>query len=307
MIAQVLAQTVVTGDLEGAIRAWTGLLEWEVTERGPVDPGLAAYLDLEPAVYPESALIGSRGATRGFLRLIQGPEDDTTGSFHHPGLFNAELLCRDVDLLYERLTGSAGFRPLCQPTTYDLGSTGGACSRSFATRGPGGAGVFFTTYLSVPPPRKLPICEHLVGPMFNAACAVEDAAAMESFYEGILGMVRRLEGRIASPAINRILDLPDDWAFHMVVYKGEGEGLIEVDVHEHRLPRGFGSPPGRLKPGNCFLTLETPAMEEIFARAEAAGAVRAAPRSQSVLPYAGRRAGLLVGPAAELVEIVEAG
>jgi hypothetical protein len=116
-----------------------------------------------------------------------------------------------------------------------------------------------------------------------------------------------IRGASITPGLNRILNLPDDRAFQMVVYKGEGDGLIEVDVHEHELPRGFGSPASRLRPGNSFLTLETAALERVFERAELAGCVRAAPRPLSVLPYAGRRAGLLVGPAAELVEVLEAG
>jgi len=306
VISQVLAQTVVTADLERALAAWTETLGWEVAERRRSRGELAELWDIDEAAYPEAAIVVSPGTARGFIRLVQGPEDDTSGSFHHPGPFNAELLCRDVDELHERLAGSADFERLCEPTTYDLGSTGGACSRSFATRGPGGAGIFFTTYLSVPPPRQLPVCEHLVGPMFNAACAVRDGAAMELFWESILGANRRLEGRIASPAINRILDLPADWGFHMVVYKGEGDGLVEIDVHEHDLPEGFGSPTGRLKPGNSFLTLETRDLPSLMERAAAAGRVRAPARPLAAYPYDGRRAGLLVGPADELVEIVEA-
>ena len=306
MISTVLLETLVSSDLEDALAGWRDELGWEVTERSALSEDLATFWDIDSARYPEFAVLTSPGSDRGFVRLVQGPEDDDEGSFHHPGLFNAELLCRDVDELHARLAGSSRFQLVCDPTTYDLGSTGGACSRSFATRGPGRTGVFFTTYLSVPPPRELPVCEHLVGPMFNSACAVEDAAMMESFYEGIVGMERRLEGRIASPGINRILELPSDWAFHMVVYKGEGDGLIEIDLHERELPVGFGSPGGRLKPGNSFLTLATSDLDGLAERARQARVMRSEPRPFQFAPYRGRRALILEGPAAERVEVMEA-
>jgi len=305
MISQVLSETIVVRDLDSAVAAWSEELGWELGARAAVDPELAEFWVIDPARHPEFAVLLPRGGDRGYLRLVQGETDDLTRCFHAPGFFNAELLCRDVDALHARLSRSPRFEVLCEPTTYDLASTGGACSRSFATRGPGGAGIFFTTYLSVPPPRKLPVCEHLVGPMFNSACAVEEESAMVAFYEGVLGMERRLQGRIASPAINRILDLPADWGFMMVVYKGAGEGLIEVDLHEHQLPAGFGSPAGKLKPGNCFLTLETTDLDAVVARAREAEVLRSPPRKLEQAPYGGRRACVLVGAAGELAEIVE--
>jgi catechol 2,3-dioxygenase-like lactoylglutathione lyase family enzyme len=305
MITRVLLETIVTRDLDRAVAAWTQTLGWEVRHQSKVDAALAEFWHVEQSDFGRYAVLVSPGTEQGYLRLLEGPTDDDTGSFHHPGLFNAEFLCQDVDELHGRLQESTEFEPLCSPTTYDLASTGGACSRSFATRGPGGAGVFFTTYLSVPPPRELPVCEHLVGPMFNSAMAVEDGDAMTVFFETLLGMERRLEGRIASPAINRILDLPEEWGFHMVVYKGQGDGLIEVDVHEHELPRGFGSPEGKLKPGNSFLTVETSDIDEIARRGSELGRIRSMPTRLSQPPFGGRRVMLLRGPADEPVEVVE--
>jgi hypothetical protein len=305
MIADVFLETIVVKELRVATAVWTQQLGWEEMLSGRIDDELGGYLGIDRTVHSDFVVLRSPGSTRGFIRLIQGSRDDDSGTFFKPGLFNAELLCRDVDKLHQRLVRSPDFQILCDPTTYDLGSTGGACSRSFGTRGPGGAGVFFTTYLSVPPPRELPICEHLVGPMFNSACAVADAAAMEGFYETVLGMDRRLEGRIDSPAINRILGLPSDWAFHMVVYKGVADGLIEIDLHERELPHDPGSESSQLKPGNSFLSLTTSEFESVVERARAARVLRSELESLAFFPYDGRRAALLEGPSGENVELLE--
>lgn len=305
MISKVLMETLVVRDLEAAAAAWREELGWEVRSEGAVDEALAGLWGVSALDHPRFALFASPGSSRGFIRLVQGPEDDGSSSFERLGLFNAELLCADGEALLERLRGSRAFVPLSGLNTYDLGATGGAISRSFATRGPGGAGVFFTQYLKVPPPRTLPRCDHLVGPMFNSALAVENGPAMASFYEGVLGMGRRFEMRIAQPSVNRILGFPEDWAFHMVVYKGEGDGLVEVDLHDRSLP-GRAPPAGRLLPGNASLTLETRDLEGAMRRAREKGWVRAEGHRLGVAPYEGRRVARVEGPSGESIELVEA-
>lgn len=307
MIHRVLMQTVVSRDFEGSVAGFRDELGFEAGRSADVGPALAGLLATSAAFHPRYALLAPAGVDRGFLRLVEGPRDDESGSFHRPGLFNAELHSKDVDALHARLSTSRGFRILSEPQTYDLASAGGACSRSFATRGPGGAGVFFTTYISVPPPRQLPKVDQLAGAVFNCAVSTDSRPAVEAFYEGVLGMHRRMQGRMAQPSINRILGLPDDWGFLMFVYKGEGDGLIEVDVHEQPLPPAPHVPEGQLAPGNSVLTLESPDLDAVFARAAAGGVRRVEPRPVSDPPYDGRRAGLLFGPAGERIELVEVG
>lgn len=305
MISQVLMQTLVTRDLDSAMAAFMEALGWELRERAPLAAALAQLWGVPLESHRRFAIVAPPGAARGYLRLVEGPEDDGTGTFHKRGLFNAELLSKDVEALHAKLQDRADFRTVSSLNTYDLSSTGGATSRSFATRGPGGAGVFFTQYLKVPPPRTLPVCEHLAGPMFNAALATDVAEPVTAFYEGVLGMTRRLAGRLQQPSVNRIIGLPEDWGFLMWVYKGEGDGLIEVDVHDQPVPREPALGSGGLRPGNSFLTLETRDMDAIVARAQERGFSSSGPREVDAAPYAGRRAAGLTGPAGERVELVE--
>jgi catechol 2,3-dioxygenase-like lactoylglutathione lyase family enzyme len=251
-------------------------------------------------------VLSAPGVSRGFIRLVEGPEDDQTGTFHKRGMFNAELLTRDVETLFTRLTGSSRFRVVSELNTYDLsGAGGGAVSRSFATRGPGGAGFFFTQYLKVPPPRTLPVCETLVGPMFNAAISIDQQSRVETFYEKTLGMHLRLKGRLTQPAVNRIIGLRDEWGFMMLVYKGEGDGLIEVDVHEHDVPLDPRVPEDQLRPGNSMLTVETTDLDAVLRRAAEAGFSGTNAAAIAAFPCEGRRAAVLRGPAGERIELVE--
>ena len=310
MISRVLSETLVVRDLDRAVAAWRDELGWPVTGGGEVSPGLADLLAVSPAAHPRFALLESpQGRVAeyagGSLRLLEGPADDERGTFHHIGLFNAELICADVDELHARLTAAPdpGFRPVCPPTTYDLGAAGGAVSRSFASRGPGGAGVYFTTYQQVPPPRVLPRLDHLVGPMMNSALAVDDRAA-ERFFEDVLGLGRRFAGYFSDPNINRLLDLPPDGGFDLVVYKGEGEGLIEVDFYDRPFAAEPDPGPGRIAGGNAFLTLETADLGGTVARAAAAGVLWQGPAELAVEPYGGRPGLLLRGPAGQRFELV---
>lgn len=306
MIRQVLMQTVSLKEFDAGVSALRDDLGFEMRGRGLVDGGLARVWGVASSAHPRFAVLSAPGVSRGFIRLVEGPEDDGTGTFHKRGMFNAELLTRDVESLFARLGGSSHFRVVSELNTYDLsGAGGGAVSRSFATRGPGGAGFFFTQYLKVPPPRTLPVCETLVGPMFNAAVSIDRQPGVEAFYETTLGMHMRLKGRLTQPTVNRIIGLPDDWGFMMLVYKGEGDGLIEVDIHEHDVP---ADPPVRqdhLRPGNSMLTVETGDLDAVLARAAGAGFAATAPESIAAAPYDGRRAAVLRGPAGERVELLE--
>lgn len=306
MIHQVLAQTIVLQDLRPGIDALRTHLGFELRSEGPLGEAAARSLGVSPLVHRRFALLGAPGVSRGFIRLVEGPSDDESATFHKTGLFNAEILTSDVEALYAQLKGSGAFKVVSDLNTYDLsGAGGGAVSRSFATRGPGGAGFFFTQYLKVPPPRTLPVCATLVGPMFNAALSTPtQEAPVKSFYEDVLGMNRRLAGRLTQPTVNRIIGLPDDWGFLMLVFKGDGDGLIEVDVHEHDVPAENPVPADQLRPGNSVLTLETNDLDGILERATAAGFRATSPRIVPEAPYDNRRAATLRGPAGERIELI---
>ncbi len=308
MIHKVLAQTIVVTDLRSGIDALRTYLGFELRAEGPLGEAAAGSLGVSPSVHRHFALLGAPGVSRGFIRLIDGPSDDESATFHKTGLFNAEILTSDVEALYARLKVSGAFKVVSDLNTYDLsGAGGGAVSRSFATRGPGGAGFFFTQYLKVPPPRTLPVCATLVGPMFNAALSTPtQEAPVKSFYEDVLGMTRRLAGRLTQPSVNRIIGLPDDWGFLMLVFKGEGDGLIEVDVHEHEVPAEDVVPDDHLRPGNSVLTLETNDLDGILERATASGFRATSPGLVAEAPYENRRAATLRGPAGERIELIAA-
>ncbi len=307
VIQQVLMQTVSLRLFDEGVSALQEDLGFEFLAGGAVDEALARAWGVSPRVHSRFAVLRAPGVSRGFIRLVEGPADDETGTFHKRGMFNAELLTRDVEALFARLRESSRFRIVSELNTYDLsGAGGGAVSRSFATRGPGGAGFFFTQYLKVPPPRTLPVCETLVGPMFNAAVSTDLQPPAEAFYEKVLGMHLRLAGRLTQPTVNRIIGLPDDWGFMMLVYKGEGDGLIEVDIHEHAVPAEPAVPDDQLRAGNSMLTVETSDLDGVLGRAAGAGIASTSAQAIPAAPYAGRRAAVLRGPAGERVELVEA-
>jgi len=306
VIQKVLMQTVCVKDIDSGVAALGDDLGFELRAEGAVNEEMSRTWGVAEGAHSRFAMLAAPGVSRGCIRLVQGPDDDETGTFHKRGMFNAELLTRDVEALFPRLRASTHFRLASELNTYDLsGAGGGAVSRSFATRGPGGAGFYFTQYLKVPPPRTLPVCETLVGPMFNAATSTDLQPPVEIFYEKILGMHLRLSGRLTQPPVNRIIGLPDDWGFMMLVYKGEGDGLIEIDIHEHDVPDEPSWPADRLRPGNSMLTLETPDLNGILERAAAFGLPETTPVAIAASPYEGRRAAMLKGPAGERVELID--
>ena len=92
----------------------------------------------------------------------------------------------------------------------------------------------------------------------------------------------------------------------MLVYKGEGDGLIEVDIHEHDVPAEPLIPEDQLRPGNSMLTLETRDFDAILQGAVDAGFSATVPRVVASSPYDNRRVAALRGPVAERIELIEA-
>lgn len=306
MIQRLLLETMVVPDLHGARTAWTDELGWEAVAQAETDEPFAKLWGLHRPAHPRFAILRAPGSTGGHVRLLEGPAGGRPALVDQAGLFNAEMMSRDVDALYERVKGSAEFRPVSAPRTYDLRETGAAVSRSFATRLPGGGSVFFTQLLEAPTPRVLPTTPHLAGPVFNGAVATDDQKRVEAFYEGVLGMTRRFDMRIDQKEVSEVLGLSAHRPFRMVVFKGEGDGLVELDVHEGTLVRPAAPPEGQLAFGNAGLTLETGDFRNLVARASAAGALRREGGRIPGPPYHGRRAAILEGPAGEVIEVVEA-
>ena len=109
MISRVLYETLVMRDLDRAVAAWRDELGWRRTVGGEVSPALADRWAVSAEAHPRFALLESRQGripeyAGGAVCLLAGPDDDERGTFHHSGLFNAELICADVDQLHARFS-----------------------------------------------------------------------------------------------------------------------------------------------------------------------------------------------------------
>ncbi|HRB13052.1 MAG TPA: hypothetical protein PKU70_08570, partial [Vicinamibacteria bacterium] len=113
-------QTVSLRLFDAGVSALQDDLGFELRAGGPVDEALARVWGVSAQVHPRFAVLSAPGVARGFIRLVEGPLDDETGTFHKRGLFNAELLTRDVEALFARLRGSKAFRIVSELNTYDL-------------------------------------------------------------------------------------------------------------------------------------------------------------------------------------------
>lgn len=304
MIRRLLGQTIVTPAWENALSAFEAELGWEKVDAFPTDPAWLQLHGFDLDRHTWTAIVRCPETNSGFVRLVEGDSPPHPRPFRRRGLFNAEIMVSDVEAAHRRLLSSSVFRPVSAPATYDMRETGAAVSRSFATSGPGGAGIYFTQILEVPAPRTVPVCPQLFSGLFNCAIAADAFEPSVDFYERTLEMSRRFDMVVAQATANQILGLDEDASFRMIVFKGEGDGLVEVDAHDGALENAIQLP-GQLASGNAMLTLEaTGALRELGERLRTKGRLVSPPQRIESVPYGGREVLIAKGPSDETVEVV---
>lgn len=112
-------------DLEAAARIYREVGGWELKHRGDAPPGLAAAWGLPPETPIREILLGVPGTDRGLLRLVQIeglPQVQIRSSarpFDTGGLFNFNVLVKDIDTVFEALR-DRGFHGFADPNRYQL-------------------------------------------------------------------------------------------------------------------------------------------------------------------------------------------
>lgn len=112
-------------DLEAAASLYREIGGWEVKHAGAAPPGLAAAWNLPASTPITEIVLGLPGTERGFLRLVKidGLEQVQIRSSARPfdtgGLFNFNVLVKDIDAVFEALR-TRGFHGYADPNRYTL-------------------------------------------------------------------------------------------------------------------------------------------------------------------------------------------
>ena len=281
-------------DLDEALKGYRDTLGLELMEQGRVEPGLAESWGCPAnAGSPYAALRPASGAECWF-RLVEQP--------CHPGFVPTrtygwaafECTVRDVWGWPDRLPPDrfavvgppkeiTGIEPAFIP---------------MQVLGPGQEMIYLNQVLRDMPDSDLPRAQSAVDRIFICVLATPDRERTVAWYTARLGFERGKDFTIPYTMINQAFDLPADTQTTLTMVAKGRLPIIEVDDYP---PAATVRPRhnGRLPPGNALVTLAVDDLD----RCDAAWITPPKPRPGAL--YEGRRAGTTVGPAGELLELVE--
>jgi catechol 2,3-dioxygenase-like lactoylglutathione lyase family enzyme len=293
MLSAIVAVTLLVPDVDAAARAWQQSLGYRAVAHGTLPTAQAAVWAAPALAGRDYALLQPASGEPVLVRLVETPAP-AAAPMKALGWNATELLVEDPALLAARLEGSP-FRLLAPPAPLDFNPA----VTAMQALGPAGELLYFTR---MPPGASkfgLGSAASFVDRVFIVVLGVRDLRSALDFYASTFG------NPVTEPVPTRVgiladaWNLPQDRPFMIGIVRLPARFLIEVDEYPPQAPPRRAAP-GELPAGLAMVSFEVPSLEPLRPR------LLAAPVRLEGLPYRGRRSALMLGPAGEHLELIEA-
>ena len=295
MLDAIIAVTLSAPDLGEAERAYHAQLGYQVVERAQVSQVLANGWDAPAMQGRDYVLMQPASGEPVYLRIVAGePALPGYAPLRTFGWNANEILVEDPRELAPRI--GAPFKVIGEPRPLDFNPN----IIAMQVTGPAGEVNYFTR---IPPTGSifnLGSAKSFVDRTFIVVVGGPDVEALRAFYRDVL------QAPTTDPQPTKINVLQDAYGLspdaetRMGIVQFPASFLIELDQY----PAGAISRPirpGHLPPGIAMVTFAVKSFDSVHLP------WKVAPAARSEAPYNGRRAGLLIGPAGEWIELVEMG
>jgi catechol 2,3-dioxygenase-like lactoylglutathione lyase family enzyme len=282
------AVTYSVPDIAAIERAYGGVLDYRVVDRGTVAADRAAFWGAPAAAGRRYVALEPAGGEAVALRFVETPHREPWRALTTHGWNATEIIVEDVNLLAERIADSpfrriGGPRPLTNyPKISAMQVIGPAGECVYLTHAPPGCGM------------DLGPARGFVGRVFSVVAGGPDIHAMNAAYAASFDNVVRPPKPTPIGIINEANGLPADHKTDLGLVELEWGTVLELDGYAPAMtPRPTRD--GDLPPGMAIVTLDV--------RAVGAGYTPDAhkPLSLSAGPDAGLR--MWRGAAGELIEL----
>jgi len=294
LLLRIQIATVATDDLAGFESRFTKWLGYEVRARGRVSRALAASWGAPREAGRPYVLMSSRGWPDVYVRGVEEPATKGYVPLTTFGWNGIEIIVEDPDTLREALRGSP-FDVIGEPANLANYPT----IRAFQIEVPGHEVVYLTSERGDRAKSPLPPSNGVVGRPFIMVLAGPDIDAMLRFYGDDFGLAIGKVGTRAASLLAGPQGVPLDTQLPITTGRlAEHGNLIEFDGYSASAkPRTVAA--GFLPPGvamTSFAVASLDAMKLPFIEP---------PHVEKAPPYAGKRTATVVGPAGELIELIE--
>jgi catechol 2,3-dioxygenase-like lactoylglutathione lyase family enzyme len=291
----ILGGLSVVPDLDKALVCYRDVLQLDLLHNGPLGDDLAASWGTPASAGARHAVLQPKSGSACWFRLVEQPDHPDFKPTTSYGWGAFECTVEDVYGWPARLAGS-GFSIVGEPRALP----GMDAFIPMQVLGTGREMVYLNQVFGDMANSDLPRAASLTDRIFIVILGAADRAEACRWYQERLGLDLGDTYEIPYRMINQAFALPDSHITAMTMVQSARLPIVEVDGYPSQArPRARHA--GMLPPGNALVTL---AMRDLD-RCKVDWITPPAPRDG--LLYAGRRAGTTLGPAGELLELVELG
>ncbi|OCC23572.1 hypothetical protein MB02_10365 [Croceicoccus estronivorus] len=297
-LLRIAAVTTATPDIAAIERIYADYLGLRTIERGQVGETLAAAWGTPAAADSAMLTMASDGEDEVLFRFVEAPMPPGYRPLTTYGWNAWEIIVDDVHTLARRFPGSP-FTVIGEPRPLQFMPS----IIAMQVAGPAGECLYFTMESGDRETSILPPPSGFIGRPFIVVAAGPEFVTLLRWYVDNFALrerpVRQSKVRVIQDAQG--LDMEHTIDLSAIGMRQRGN-LLELDGY----PNGEGyiagprpRAPGHLPPGNALASFEVEDIEPFISQAIAAPQVR----EEAI--YRGRRSCTLIGPAGELVELIE--
>jgi catechol 2,3-dioxygenase-like lactoylglutathione lyase family enzyme len=287
--------TIAVPDL-AAVEAWyAGALNYSVSRREKVTRALAASWGTPGMAGREMIVMLPEAGGDVGIRAIAVDPRPAPAPYTYAGWSAIEIAVRDVDALHAHL--QTGW---LQPPITVMGPpralTPTSPIRAMQVRGPAGEVLYLTANTGDRLKSNHPEPRGLVDRPFIAVLAGPELGALKGFYRGAFALADQGDMQLPVPSRAKVHGLPPEHIYTIAVLVcAERGNKIELDEFPAESLKPQPRTLGQLPPGTAMMSFAVRDLDAIT--------VPTLARPEKL--YDGRRAATVLGPAGELIELIE--
>jgi hypothetical protein len=294
MLKEIAIVTITVTNLAQVETAWKEHFAYTVADRGTVSEELSEFWAAPAMAEHDYIIMQPKNRTSNYIRFVEDQSivDYTPMTSH--GWNATELLVTDPDAIAARMSQEDSlFAVLGAPK--DLWPAPDA-PRAMQALGPGGELLYLTRNLQAAAALGLDDSMPLIERPFIMVLGGPSMSELTEFYGGTLELMVEPPSFFKITTISKANNLDIETVYPLsIVYTAPGY-MIELD----ELPASI--PPrtvveGHLPPGVAIVGFNSTGIDEVVEWVSQ-------PRKLEAFPYEGQSAGIIRGPAGELIEII---
>jgi catechol 2,3-dioxygenase-like lactoylglutathione lyase family enzyme len=291
---RIIGGLVTTPDLDLALGDYRDQMGLRLVSDETLSVELATSWGCEESAGARIATLQPQSDAHCFLRLVEQPLPDTFVPTTTYGWASYEMTVQDVFGWPARIAGG-GFDVIGPPREIE----GLPYFVAMQVHGRGKEMLYFNETRMNTPSTDLPFAQSAMDHIFIAILSAPDREAAVKWYCDQLKLDRADTYSIEYSMINEAFGLPAGTQSSLTMVQNGRMPILEIDAYPAQATARVRSP-GCLPPGNAMVTLAVTSLDPRLA-------FLTPPIMRQDPIYAGRRVATLLGPAGELLELVEIG